>query len=173
MPSSISLLFLSCILGSVSLEAPYVCDVGYPFKSADDPSTPENDVELYGVLWVGSSDGTDLAISSSRGDILLMTAIALNNHFILGLHRQATRPNPRLGAPENLTKQIPPFKRIRHSLRLLRRSTTHNEKRNTNTAGVETHRTLRQLQDKRREKRKTCCKRTHQTTFPRRNLQHT
>ena len=93
--------------------------------SADDPSTLENDVELYGVLWGGSSDGTD-SISSSRGDILLMTAIALNNDFILGLHRQDTRPNPRLGASENLPKQIPPFKRIRNSLRLLRRSTTHN-----------------------------------------------
>ena len=160
------------MLGSVSLEAPYVWNVGYPFMSADDPSTLENDVELYGVLWGGSSDGTD-SISSSRGDILLMTAIALNNDFILGLHRQDTRSNPRLGAPENLPKQIPPFKRIRHSLRLLRRSTTHNEKRNTNTASIETHRTLRQLQDKRREKRKTCCKRTHQTTLPRRNLQHT
>ena len=43
-----------------------------------------------------------------------------------------------MGAPENLTKQIPPLKRIRHSLRLLRRSTTHNEKRNTNTASIET-----------------------------------
>ena len=68
MPLSISLLFLSCMLGSVSLEAPYVWNVGYPFKSADDPSTPENDVELYGVLWGGSSDGTDSShLKLSRG----------------------------------------------------------------------------------------------------------
>jgi ATP-dependent Lon protease len=65
------------------------------------------------------------------------------------------------------------LKRIRHSLRLLRRSTTHNEKRNTNTPRLQTPRTLRQLQDKRRKKRKTHPKRTNQTPIPRRNLQHT
>jgi hypothetical protein len=91
----------------------------------------------------------------------------------LRLHRQNTRPNPRLGTPQNLPEQIPPLKRIRHSLRLLRRSTTHNEKRNTNTPRLQTPRTLRQLQDKRRKKRKTHPKRTNQTPIPRRNLQHT
>ena len=58
------------------------------------------------------------------------------SHEGLRLHRQDTRPNPRLGAPENLPKQIPPLKRLRNSVCA---ETLHTMRKETLTSLVSQH----------------------------------